>query len=125
MESGHRHSTRHVGRFGIIGAAPAATAEVLAGNSPETDNEAGSMINVHMLRVWAGLSPPERTRAGELIAQLPARDQMEWLAELARLTCPKRSRALALSSTRTNCKHRRRRPHSRHRFHPRPSGESL
>jgi hypothetical protein len=71
-----------------LGAAPAETAQAPAGNSPQTHDEARAMINAHMLRVWAGLSPPERTRAGELIAQLAARDRTAWLAELARLTVP-------------------------------------
>jgi hypothetical protein len=40
------------------------------------------------MQVWQGLSPPERARAGQLIARLTAAERTAWLAELATFTVP-------------------------------------
>ena len=40
------------------------------------------------MQIWQGLSPPERARAGQLIARLTAEERTAWLGELARLTVP-------------------------------------
>lgn len=70
------------------GAAPAATPSTPAASSPRTQEDAAATINAHVLQVWQGLSPPERARAGQLIARLTAEERTAWLAELARLTVP-------------------------------------
>ncbi len=60
------------------------------------------MINAHVLQVWQGLSPPERARAGQLIARLTAEERTAWVAELAKLTVPEaitRARAIIHAQT--------------------------
>jgi hypothetical protein len=70
------------------GAAPAATPATPAASSPRTQEDAATTINAHVLQIWQGLSPPERARAGQLIARLTAEERTAWLAELAGLTVP-------------------------------------
>jgi hypothetical protein len=71
-----------------LGAAPAEAPTTPAASSPRTQEDAAASINAHVLQVWQGLSPPERARAGQLIARLTAEERTAWLAELARLTVP-------------------------------------
>jgi hypothetical protein len=66
-------------------------------SSPRSQEDAAAMINAHVLQVWQGLSPPERARAGQLIALLTPEERTAWLAELTRLTVPEaitRARAI-------------------------------
>jgi len=79
-----------------LGAVPAEVAAPVA-SSPPTPEEAAAMIDFHIMQVWKGLSPPERTRAGNLIAQLGSEARTAMLTELARLSVPEavaRARAL-------------------------------
>jgi hypothetical protein len=71
-----------------LGAVPAGMAPPPATSSPENPEDAAALLNAHIMRVWQGLSPTERTRAGELIAQLPSEGRAELLAQLARLSVP-------------------------------------
>jgi hypothetical protein len=70
------------------GAAPAEMATTPAASSPPTQEDAAAMVDAHVLQVWQGLSPPERVRAGQLIARLTAAERAAWIAELARFTVP-------------------------------------
>ncbi|TMQ23043.1 MAG: hypothetical protein E6J91_00660 [Deltaproteobacteria bacterium] len=70
-----------------LGAAPAEMAPTTpTTSSPVTQEDAAAMLNAHILQIWQGLSPPERTRASQLIAGLSDEQRTAWLAELARLT---------------------------------------
>jgi hypothetical protein len=74
-----------------LGAAPAATATAPTSSvTPQelTQEEAAAMLNTHILQIWQGLTPPERSRASELISSLTDTQRSAWLAELARLTVP-------------------------------------
>ncbi|TMQ24836.1 MAG: hypothetical protein E6J90_07130 [Deltaproteobacteria bacterium] len=72
-----------------LGAAPAEMAPTTpTTSSPVTQEDAAAMLNAHILQIWQGLSPPERTRASQLIAGLSDEQRTAWLAELARLTVP-------------------------------------
>ncbi len=85
------------GREPAPGAAPAAAPATPSASSPRTQEDAAAAINAHVLQVWQGLTPPERARAGQLIARLTAEERTAWLAELARLTVPEaitRARAI-------------------------------
>ncbi len=85
------------GREPAPGTAPAAAPATPAASSPRTQEDAAASINAHVLQVWQGLTPPERARAGQLIARLTAEERTAWLAELARLTVPEaitRARAI-------------------------------
>jgi hypothetical protein len=84
------------------GAAPADPPAPPVASSPRSQEDAAAMINAHVLNVWQGLSPPERARAGQLIARLTPEERMAWLAELARLTVPEaimRARAIIHAQT--------------------------
>ncbi len=85
------------GREPAPGAAPAAAPATPSASSSRTQEDAAAAINAHVLQVWQGLTPPERARAGQLIARLTAEERTAWLAELARLTVPEaitRARAI-------------------------------
>jgi hypothetical protein len=72
-----------------LGAAPAQVAPT--GELPPqelTEEEAAAMLNAHILQIWQGLTPPERSRASELISGLTDTQRSAWFAELARLTVP-------------------------------------
>jgi len=74
-----------------LGAAPAAMAPTPASSlTPQelTQEEAAAMLNAHILQIWQGLAPPERSRASELISSLTDTQRSAWFAELARLTVP-------------------------------------
>jgi hypothetical protein len=74
-----------------LGAAPAATAPTPASSlMPQelTQEEAAAMLNAHILQIWQGLTPAERSRASELISGLTDTQRSAWFAELARLTVP-------------------------------------
>jgi hypothetical protein len=68
---------------------PAEMASTPTASSPRSPEDAAALLNAHIMGVWQGLAPPERTRAGQLIAQLPPEARAALLAELARLTIPK------------------------------------
>jgi hypothetical protein len=79
------------------GAVPAGMDTPPATSSPETPEDAAALLDAHIRRIWQGLSPSERTRAGGLLAQLPSEARTEVLAELVRLSVPEaiaRARAL-------------------------------
>ncbi len=81
------------------GAVPAtmATAPAPAGSSPEGEDDAAALLDAHITRIWQGLSPSERTRAGDLIARLNPEGRAALLSELVRLSVPEaiaRARAL-------------------------------
>jgi len=67
------------------GGAPVTTP---AASSPQNPEDAAALLNAHIMQVWQGLSPPERGRAGLLIAQLGSEARAALLAELARLSVP-------------------------------------
>jgi hypothetical protein len=84
------------------GTAPATPPATPVASSPRTQEDAAATINAHVMQIWQGLSPPERARAGQLIARLTAEERTAWLGELARLTVPEaitRARAVIHAQT--------------------------
>lgn len=71
-----------------LGAASAERPGPLAGAVPRNPEELAAAVNAHILQVWKGLTSPERTQAGQLIARLSSDERTAWLAELAGLAVP-------------------------------------
>ena len=50
--------------------------------------EASAVLAHHLLQIWQGLTPSERSRATALVSRLSTDERAVWFAELAKLTLP-------------------------------------
>ena len=55
---------------------------------PRSVQEDGAALKMHLMQVWAGLSPPEQRRAEQLVTALTPDERAQWVAELAAMSVP-------------------------------------
>jgi hypothetical protein len=71
----------------VLATAPAATEPAEAPpTEPSASAEIGAALQMHLMQIWTSLSPPERSRAEQLVALLTPDERAAWLHELAGMT---------------------------------------